>query len=48
MIITDISRFFYFVGDLSCPELTAIGFLFEQRSTGATARRSDCPPANGC
>ncbi|MDR1483333.1 MAG: hypothetical protein LBT09_00765 [Planctomycetaceae bacterium] len=36
-----------FVGDLSCPELTSTGFLFEQQSTGATARRSDCLPANG-
>ncbi|MDR1484805.1 MAG: hypothetical protein LBT09_08280 [Planctomycetaceae bacterium] len=30
---------FIFVGDLSCPELTSTGFLFEHRSTGATARR---------
>ncbi|MDR1485392.1 MAG: hypothetical protein LBT09_11285 [Planctomycetaceae bacterium] len=36
--------FLLFVGDLSCPELASIGFLFEQRSTGATARRSDCLP----
>jgi hypothetical protein len=38
--------FLLFVGDLSCPELASIGFLFEQRSTGATVRRADCPPAN--
>ncbi|MDR1484053.1 MAG: hypothetical protein LBT09_04430 [Planctomycetaceae bacterium] len=24
------------------------GFLFEHRSTGATIRRTDCLPANGC
>ncbi|MDR1485860.1 MAG: hypothetical protein LBT09_13690 [Planctomycetaceae bacterium] len=38
--------FLLFVGDLSCSELASTGFLFEQRSTGATARRSDCPPTN--
>ncbi|MDR1486356.1 MAG: hypothetical protein LBT09_16250 [Planctomycetaceae bacterium] len=33
-----------FVGDLSCPELASTGAPFELRSTGATARRSDCLP----
>jgi hypothetical protein len=40
-------NFLLFVGDLSCPELTSTGFLFEQTSTGATVRRTDRPPANG-
>jgi hypothetical protein len=39
--------FLLFVGDLFCPELASTGFLFELRSTGATAKRADCPPANG-
>ncbi|MDR1484606.1 MAG: sulfite exporter TauE/SafE family protein [Planctomycetaceae bacterium] len=38
--------FLLFVGDLSCPELASNGTPFEHRSTGATARRAGCPPAN--
>ncbi|MDR1486361.1 MAG: hypothetical protein LBT09_16275 [Planctomycetaceae bacterium] len=30
-----------------CSELASTGFLFELRSTGATVRRTDHPPANG-
>jgi hypothetical protein len=38
--------FLLFVGDLSCPELASTGKPFEQQSTGATAQRADCLPAN--
>jgi hypothetical protein len=34
------------VGDPFNLNFKSTGFLFEHESTGATARRADCPPAN--